>query len=263
MKTLVNGVNLAYTDEGKGLPVIFVHAFPLNRAMWTAQVSALSDRFRVLTVDLRGHGESLPAPGPSSIDELALDLKELLDRLAIPQAVFVGLSMGGYVLFALYRRYAERIKALVLADTRAQADTDEGRAGRFAMIHRAESEGAGAIAEIMIPRLLSPASIQSRPDLVEAVRNMILRTPVSTITADLRAMADRPNSIPLLNQIVCPTLILVGELDQGTPPSDAHLMANAIPGSRLEVIPGAGHLSNLEQSKAFNGALASFLKSIL
>ncbi|MER3423854.1 MAG: alpha/beta hydrolase [Nitrospiraceae bacterium] len=262
MKALINGINCAYTDEGKGMPVVFLHAFPLNRAMWAPQISAFTNHFRVITVDFRGHGESLPAPGPSSVDELALDLKGLLDHLAIPQAVFVGLSMGGYVLFALHRRHAERIKGLVLADTRAQADTDEGRAGRFAMIQTAESEGAGAIAEIMMPRLLSPASIQSRPDLVEALRNIIMKTPVSTITADLRAMADRPDSIPLLSKIDCPTLVLVGSLDQGTPPSDAQLMANAISGARLHVIPGAAHLSNLEQPKTFNSALFSFLKSI-
>ena len=130
------------------------------------------------------------------------------------------------------------------------------------MIQTAESEGAGAIAEIMMPRLLSPASIQSRPDLVEALRNIIMKTPVSTITADLRAMADRPDSIPLLSKIDCPTVVLVGSLDQGTPPSDAQLMANAISGARLHVIPGAAHLSNLEQPKTFNSALFSFLKSI-
>jgi 3-oxoadipate enol-lactonase len=150
----------------------------------------------------------------------------------------------------------------VLADTRAQADTPDGRAGRFEMIRTAETQGATAIADIMIPRLLSAHTIKTDPELVEKVRRMIMHNPVETIVADLRAMADRPNSLPLLAQIACPTLVLVGELDQSTPPSDARLMAERIRGAQLAVLPHAAHLSNLEQAEAFNKAVFSFVERI-
>jgi 3-oxoadipate enol-lactonase len=193
---------------------------------------------------------------------LATDVKDLLDHLTIQQAVFVGLSMGGYILMAFYRLYSDRVKGLVLADTRAQADTAEGRAGRFEMIRTAETHGANAIADIMIPRLLSARTIKTDPELVGKVRAMIVHNPVDTIVADLRAMADRPDSVPLLTTIARSTLVLVGELDRGTPPSDARLMADRIPDAHLAVLPDAAHLSNLEKPEVFNQSVLSFLESI-
>lgn len=254
-------MKLAYTDQGKGMPVVFLHAFPLNRTMWGPQIAACSAQYRAIAVDLRGHGESDAPPGQYSLTDLAADVNALLDQLAIPQAVLVGLSMGGYVLFAFYRQYRRRVKALVLADTRAAADSEEVRASRMQMIQAANTEGAGPIAEIMLTRLLSPAG-QQNPELVQAVRSQILTIPVRTITRDLVAMAERPDSSSMLKEIVCPTLVIVGEFDQGTPPSEARRMAEAIPGARLEIIPAAGHLSNLEQPEAFNRALLSFLQGI-
>jgi 3-oxoadipate enol-lactonase len=254
--------HLAYTDEGKRLPVVFIHAFPLTRLMWAPQASFLRNQFRVITVDLRGHGESDPISASYTIDDMASDVITLLDRLSIRQAVLGGLSMGGYVLFACYRRFADRFKGLVLADTRSQPDDAEGRAGRFSMIQTAESKGAGAIADLMLPKLLSPASLETRPELVQHLRSMIEHMPVSTIIGDLKAMADRPDSTPLLGTITCPTLVLVGELDCGTPPSDARRIADGIPKARMHVISGAGHLSNLEQPQEFNRTLRSFLETI-
>jgi 3-oxoadipate enol-lactonase len=230
--------------------------------MWEPQIVHLSARFRTIAVDLRGHGESTPGRTPYTLEDLATDITDLLDHLTIQQAVFVGLSMGGYILMALYRLYPERVKGLVLADTRAQADAPEGRAGRLEMIRTAETQGAKAIAEIMIPRLLSPKTIETNPDLVATVRTMMTGNPVETIVADLRAMANRQDSVPLLAQIACPTLVIVGELDQGTPPSDARLMAERIPGAHLAVLPHAAHLSNLEQAGAFNKTVFSFVEWI-
>lgn len=258
MNIRVNGITLAYDDRGAGLPIVFLHAFPLNRTMWASQIDALASQFRVVTIDLRGHGESDAPLWRYTLNQAADDVSGLLDQLAIRQAVFVGLSMGGYILFAFYRRYADRATGLVLADTRAQADTPEGKEGRFQMAQTAYKNGPSAVADIMIPKLLSPAAIRTRPELVQRVRMMIEGNQVSGIAGDLMAMAERPDSIPLLKQIDCPAQIIVGELDQATPPSDAELMADQIPGARLAVIPGAAHLANLEQPDAFNQIVRDF-----
>ncbi|HEX6726819.1 MAG TPA: alpha/beta fold hydrolase [Nitrospira sp.] len=259
----INGITLAYDDQGTGLHIVFLHAFPLNRAMWTEQVKALSSQFRAITIDLRGHGESDAPLWHYTLDQAADDVVGLLDHLSIRQAVFVGHSMGGYVLFALYRKYADRVQGLVLADTRAQADTAEGKEARFQMAQIAYKNGPSAIADIMLPKLLSPATIQTRPELVRRVRTMIEGTQVSGIAGDLMAMAERPDSIALLNQITCPTQIVVGEQDLATPPSDAKLMADRIPDARLTIIPGAAHLSNMEQPGLFNETIRSVVSNVM
>lgn len=259
----INGITLAYNDQGTGLPIVFLHAFPLNRTMWAEQVKALSSQFRAITIDLRGHGESDAPLWHYTLDQAADDVIGLLDHLSIRQAVFVGLSMGGYVLFALYRKYADRVQGLVLADTTAQADTAEGKEARFQMAQIAYKNGPSAIADIMLPKLLSPATIQARPELVRRVRTMIEGTQVSGIAGDLMAMAERPDSIALLNQITCPTQIVVGEQDLATPPSDAKLMADRIPDARLTIIPGAAHLSNMEQPGLFNETIRSVVSNVM
>lgn len=259
MKAQINDITLAYTDKGTGLPIVFLHAFPLNRTMWAAQEEALSPRHRVVTIDLRGHGESDAPLWHYTLDQAADDVRALLDHLSILQAVFVGLSMGGYILFAFYRKHADRVKGLILADTRAQADTPEGRIGRFQMAQIAYNDGSAAIADIMIPKLLSPGTIRSNPALVRNVRSMIEGNQISGIAGDLMAMAERPDSVSLLPQITCPTQIIVGELDVATPPHDSKLMADQVPGARLTIVPGAGHLSNLEQPETFNQILGAFI----
>ena len=262
MLAQVNGITLAFNDQGIGLPLVFLHAFPLNRTMWAEQEKAFSSQFRVITVDLRGHGESDAPLWHYSLDQAADDVHSLLDHLSIREAVLIGLSMGGYIAFAFYRKYAARVRGLVLADTRAQADTNDGKRARFEMAQIAYKQGPRAIADIMIPKLLSPAMIQTRPMLVQRVRTMIEGNQVSGIAGDLMAMAERPDSQPLLTQISCPTQIIVGELDVPTPPSDAQLMAARIPNARLAVIPGAGHLSNLEQPELFNEAIRSLVSNL-
>ncbi|MDF0675712.1 MAG: alpha/beta fold hydrolase [Nitrospira sp.] len=257
----INGITLAFTDQGTGLPIIFLHAFPLNRTMWKEQEETLSSQFRVITIDLRGHGESDAPLWRYTLDQAADDVRGLLDRLSIQQAVFVGLSMGGYLLFAFYRKYPDRVKGMVLADTRAQADTDGGKQARFEMAQVAYKQGPSAVADIMIPKLLSPETVQTRPELVQRVRRMIEGNQVSGIAGDLMAMAERPDSIPLLERMTCPVQIIVGELDLPTPPPDAKLLADRIPNARLAIIPGAAHLSNLEQPRPFTEAVRSFVLS--
>jgi 3-oxoadipate enol-lactonase len=262
MQTHINGITLAYSDRGTGLPIVFLHAFPLNRSMWAQQEDALCAQFRVITIDLRGHGESDAPLWRYTLEQSADDVNTLLEQLLIQQAVFVGLSMSGYILFAFYRKYAARVKGLILADTKAQADTAEGKDGRFQMAQIAYQKGPSAIADLMIPKLLSPHTIQTKLDLVQQVRAMIENNQISGIAGDLMAMAERPDSIPLLKQITCPTQIIVGELDQATTPSDAKLMAEQIPHVRLTIIPNAAHLTNMEQPDAFNHIVAAFASEL-
>lgn len=262
MKVVVNGVALSYTDQGNGIPLVFIHAFPLSKAMWQPQVDALKDSYRVITLDLRGHGESDTVLWNCTLDDYASDVLGLLDHLNIRQAVFIGLSMGGYTLFSFYRQHPERVTAMVLADTRAQADSVEGKAGRRAMAQTAFKDGSPAIADLMLPKLLAPSTRQHRQDIVDQVRGMILPTPSAGIVVDLMAMAARPDSTDLLRNITCPTLIMVGEEDQATPVAESRHMADRIPGSTLITIPDAGHLSNIEQPQAFNRALETFLQRL-
>lgn len=263
VKVQINGIQIAYTDQGKGTPVLFIHGFPMSQAAWEPQVKALSSSFRVICLDLRGHGESgVPQRHDSSIEMFADDVRGLLDHLSIQQAVLAGLSMGGYTLFAFYRKYPTRVKGLVLADTRARSDTPEVRDGRFKMAQMADQEGLGSIAEAMIPKLLSPASVKSRAELVEKVRHIITRNALEGVVGDLMAMAGRPDSVDLLPEISCPTLVLVGEQDCATPPSEVKQMADQIKDARFEIIPRAGHLSNLENPEAFNQAVRRFIESL-
>ena len=259
MKAVIKGLTVGYTDQGKGTPLVFVHAFPLSKAMWQPQVDALKDTYRLITIDLPGHGESDIVLWNDTLDGYAKSIICLLDHLGIAQAVFVGLSMGGYTLFSLYRNYPDRIQGMVLANTRAQADSEEGKAGRRSMAEVAFKEESSAIADLMLPKFLTPSTLEHHSEIVEQIRQMILQTSTATIIVDLVAMAARPDSTDLLPTITCPTLIIVGENDVATPVAESHYMAERIAGSTLVTIPGAGHLSNVEQPAAFNEALQSFL----
>src|SRR5215211_9506609 len=187
MKTArINGIDIAYRDEGAGQPILFIHAFPLHSALWDRQLAAFSPQHRVIAPDLRGLGATARGSGAASLDQHADDLDALLGQLAIENATVVGLSMGGYISFALWRRHRARIAALILADTRAGADTEEGKQGREKNALLAEAQGAGAIADQMLPKLLSsnaPAALRDQ------VRGMIESNDRAGIAAALRAMA--------------------------------------------------------------------------
>ncbi len=258
MKARINGIDLAWSDDGHGPPLVFLHAFPLNRTMWDPQVAGLAHRHRVITVDLRGHGESDAPLWRYTLDGFADDIKHLLEHLGLARATFVGLSMGGYILFEMYRRYPGMVHALALADTRAAADTPDAGAARFSMAQVAYRRGAAAIADLMLPKLLSPRTLEHRADVRDRVRAIIAGAPVSGIAGDLMAMAERPDSTPLLPRITVPTLALVGEDDRASPPDEVEAMARHIPGATCVRITHAGHLSNLENPDAFNAALLKF-----
>lgn len=257
----VRGIELAYDDEGAGDALVLLHGFPFNRSMWRAQVEALSASVRVVAPDLRGHGGTTATEGAATMEEMARDVAALLDELGVGRATVGGLSMGGYVALAFYELFRERVGALVLADTRAEADTEEARRTREETARRALSEGMQAIADAMLPKLLAPATLAARPETVELVRGMILGTSPEGAAAALRGMAARKDRTALLAGIDVPTLILVGGEDALTPPAMSEAMRGAIPGARMEVIGGAGHVSNVERPAEFNSALARFLES--
>jgi 3-oxoadipate enol-lactonase len=257
MKTAtINGIEIAYRDQGAGQPILCIHAFPLHSAMWERQISAFSPHHRVIAPDLRGLGATARGSGAASLDQHADDLAALLSYLGIETATVVGLSMGGYISFALWRRHRERIAALILADTRAGADSEEGKQGREKNAQLAEMQGPGAIADQMLPKLLSPNAPAA---LRDEVRGFIESNDRAGVASALRAMAARPDSTPLLAAIDVPTLVLVGAEDTLTPPSEAEAMFNAIPGCRIAELPGAGHLSNLDAPEAFNAQVIEFL----
>ena len=258
----VREIELAYDASGNGSPLVLLHGFPFNRTLWREQVEAFRGRYRCICVDLRGHGETTATGDIVTMEEMAADVAALLDELQIERVALGGLSMGGYVALAFYRSFPERVRALILADTRPQADTEEARRSREETAMRVLREGMTVIADAMLPKLLAPSTHAERPDIVARVREMILNTNSQGAVAALRGMAARRDQTELLHKIQCPTLIMAGSLDAITPPGDAEALHCEIRGSHLEVIEGAGHVSNLERPTQFNRALANFLDAL-
>ena len=239
--------------------LVLLHAFPLHARMFQAQL-ALADRgWRVIAPHLRGFHGAAGDPPASSVDDYAGDAIDLLDALHIDEAVIGGVSMGGYVAFAMFRHAPRYFQAMILADTKSQADTPEAVEGRKKMLRLVEEKGAAAVAEEMIPKLLGETTRRTRPDVVEEVRTLVLANSTGAIAGAIRALMTRPDSTPLLATIHCPALIVVGDEDTVTPRAAAEEMHRGIAGSQLVVIPGAGHLSNLEEPSGFNASLAQFL----
>ena len=261
MIALCDGVEIGYDDVGAGIPVALLHGFPHNRALWAPQMGALVDRARCIAPDLRGFGES-SKHGPFTIDQFADDVALLLRGLGIERAVVAGVSMGGYVAFAMWRRHPSLVRALVLADTRAGADSDEARAKRAELIDAARTRGSGAVADLQITGMLGRTTRANRPALIDQVHRMLESAGVDGIVGALEAMMARDDSTATLATIDVPTLVVVGQEDVLTPVREAELLHEGIRGSRLEVIEHAGHLSNLERPAAFNHVLSEFLAAL-
>ncbi len=261
MRHDVGGVSLAVDARGDGPALLLLHGFPLDRTMWAHQVGTLA-RWRRIAPDFRGAGASDAPDGGYAISVWADDVVRLLDRLGVERAVVAGLSMGGYVAFELWRRCRERIMGLILADTRADADSAEARRRREEMIAAARSGGAAAVAERMVPLLLGGSTRRAQPLLVEQVREMIGRASVPGLIGTIGAIRDRPDSTALLPSIDVPTLVIVGEEDEATPPSLSRAMAAAIPGAAFTMIPGAGHVSPLEAPITVTRVIAEFLEAV-
>jgi len=248
--------------SGAGPAVVLVHGYPLDGAMWSGVARLLSRRFRVLKPDLPGRGET-PADSGGTMADYADFLEAVLRELPSPVGL-AAFSMGGYAALALLERRPANLRAVALADTRASADDDAGRAKRDEAIAtvRSETGGVPAIADAMVPRLLGTASLQNR-DLVERVQRIIRRQSPKTVEADLTAMRDRPDRRGQLAGVAIPALVLVGDADALTPPSDSELMAKTIPGARLVTIQGAGHLTPMERPGAVAAALGEFFAASL
>jgi len=256
----LNGIKFAYNESGTGAPLLFIHGFPLNRHLWSSQVDHFSKWFRTIALDLRGHGESQAVPGPYSIEMLATDCLSLLDALDIQTPVILcGLSMGGYISLAFLKKFPSRVGGLILAATRANPDSLEGRQNRDKAIVLAAQQGPTAIALSMLRNMFAPKTHQFSPSLVNDLRRMMSATSEQGIIGALHGIKNRADSTALLPLIHIPTLIIHGAEDQLIPLSVANEMQAAIPGSTLSVIPRAGHLLNLEQPHLFNQALENFL----
>jgi pimeloyl-ACP methyl ester carboxylesterase len=239
--------------------LVLIHAFPLNASMFDAQLTLAEQGWRVLAPQLRGF-DGAPGDRPvETVDDYAGDVIDLLDRLHVAEAVIAGVSLGGYISFALFRHAPRYFQGLVLANTRPQADAAQAADGRARMLALLREKGPAGVADDMVPKLLGETTRRERPDLVDRIRTMILANSPEAIAGAISALRSRPDSTPALGSIRCPTLVIGGDEDTLTPPEVAEGMHRAIAGSELVVIAQSGHLSNLEQPAAFNAALARFL----
>ena len=255
---MADTVKLYFSEAGKGTPLVLLHGFPLNAGLWQDQKSQLSEHCRVITPDLRGHGQSPVTTGTYEMELLARDVFALLDSLNIKKAAIMGHSMGGYVALAGFRLAPERFLALGLIASQAAADTEEGRQGRFKMAEKVAAEGSVFVARALIPKLFAPRLPADAP-IVEQVRQMMLNSAVDGIVGSLKGMAGRSDSGPLLAKVNIPTLIIAGNEDQIIAPAKAQAMASSIRGATLATIENAGHMPMLEQPQATTAAIRKFM----
>ncbi|MCE9601323.1 MAG: alpha/beta hydrolase [Gemmatimonadetes bacterium] len=249
-------------ESGRGVPVLWLHGFPHDRSVWAPQLASPAPGFRYLAPDLPGFGESVQLPDPS-LDAWADWIATLLDTLAIDRAVIAGLSMGGYLALAFWRRHPGRVLALVLADTRAGADSEETRSKRRERQGLVRAEGPGVIADLMIPGMVGQTTRAERPAVVATIHAVMQRASVAGIVDGLQALMDRDDSTATLATVTVPTLVLCGEEDVLTPVADSQLIAAGIAGSRLALMPGVGHVSNIEAPEVFNALLSDFLAATI
>jgi len=255
---VANTVTLHYTQQGQGMPLVLLHGYPFSSAIWHEQQQRLSDHYRVITPDLRGHGQS-PAPlGVYEMETMARDVFALLDSLRIEKAAIMGHSMGGYATLAAWRIAPERFLALGLIASHAAADSPERLRQRAQLVEQVSAQGSKPVADLMIPLVFAPGVPADEP-IVEQARNLILNTKPDGIIGTLKGMAARPDSTPILPSINVPALIMVGENDQLIPLSEADSMAAAMPNSTLVTIENAGHMPMLEQPQATTLAIRNFL----
>lgn len=264
MGARLNGIDVDWRASGEGRnAILFIHGFPFNSAMWQPQLADLPAGWRGIAPDLRGFGATTEGPQEIySMDLYAQDMVTLLDHLGIEQAVICGLSMGGYVAFRFFAQYRNRVRALVLCDTRATADSPEAQRARAKLAARVRAQGTEPVVQGMLPKLVSITTRHTQPGTVELVRAMMGEAPPETIAKALLGMGARPDSEPILRDVDVPTLIIMGAEDTIASRGDHEMLARSIRGGRLTIIESAAHLPNLEQAQAFNAALAQFLAGL-
>ncbi|MFA6457088.1 MAG: alpha/beta fold hydrolase [Bacteroidota bacterium] len=267
MKATINNILIRYIDVGSpsSPAVIFIHGFPFSHKMWNfpgGQVDALSATNRVIAYDIRGHGESEVGTGHYSIELFVDDLFALMDHLAIPKAILCGLSMGGYIAQRAAERSPERVSGLVLCDTKSEADSNEARIKRANGIKFVQANGMKYYAQDYVKIVFASGSVDAHPESVKLIQSIIERTAPISIYGTLLALAGRTDTTASLPNIKCPVLILVGEKDTVTPVAASQAMKEKIPGAVMHVIPGVGHISNMENPAEFNKHLVPFITSI-
>ncbi|MFM9951631.1 MAG: alpha/beta fold hydrolase [Saprospiraceae bacterium] len=264
LELTINDVAIAYTDAGpRDAPaIIFIHGFPFNKSMWAGQIEALEDRYRLIAYDVRGHGDSDAGKEDFAIELFVNDLLSLMDALKLDRVILCGLSMGGYIAINAAIHYPKRFDALVLSDTQCAADTPEGKTKRMKAIESIRENGVEKYAEESVKNLFAPESFSTKEKEIVAIKEMILKTPEQVLSKTLLALSKRKETCSTLYKIKIPTLILVGESDNITPPAAAQLMHEKIQHSTLALIKHAGHLANLEHPAEFNKQLKLFLHSI-
>jgi 3-oxoadipate enol-lactonase len=264
VKLNVNGGSIEYETAGprNGIPLVLVHGFPFSRAMWAEQAAALKQDHYVVTYDVRGHGGSDPGDGQYSVELFVDDLVALLDHLHLRTVVGIGLSMGGYILLRAVERHPDRFRALVLCDTRAEADGNDGKVKRARQAADVRANGLKEFSENFLKAVFHARTLEEKPDVVGAIRDVISSTSPLTVAGTLIALAARTDSTPSLFRIAVPTLIMVGRHDAVTPPSASQAMKEKIAGAELHVIREAGHLSNLENPEEFTTHLFNFLHKL-
>lgn len=255
-------VTIGYDDIGRGDPVVFVHGHPFDRSMWQPQIDAFADRHRVVTADLRGFGQSTVVSDTSPFSAFAEDIAALLDDLGIARVVLCGLSMGGQIVMEFQRLFPQRVRGLVLADTSAAGETDQGKAMRYALADRLLRDGMAAYADEVLPKMVAPANIDALPAVAKHVSTMMRATSPAGAAAALRSRAERPDYLDLLSDLPIPALVVVGDQDEFTPVDVARDMHDRIPQATLAIIEGAGHMPNLERTEEFNAALRFYLDDL-
>jgi len=262
MKILINDIAINYIERGpsQGLPVVFIHGFPFSHKMWEPQMRELSNDIHAITYDVRGHGSSDVGDGQFTIELFVDDLIVLLDHLGIEKAVLCGLSMGGYIALRAIERHPNRIKGLVLCDTKSESDTNEEKIKRTSSIKTVKAAGVSAFAENFVKSVFWPKTFENNPGAVEFIKELIRVNSTLGICGTLLALVSRTDTTQSLSSIDVPTCIIVGEYDLLTPPFCAQGMHKAIARSELHILSNAGHISNLENTKDFNENLIAFLK---
>jgi 3-oxoadipate enol-lactonase len=248
---------LFYEVQGTSPNLVLLHPFPLNHHFWDELLPALSGSYRLITPDLRGHGESELGDGPATMEKHAHDLDRLCQAEGVAKAIFVGVSIGGYVLFEFWRRHSGRVAGLVLSNTRAAGETAESRTNRLNIADQVQREGTSVFIDDMLRKLLGATTRSQRPEVVAAARKMMQGMSPEDIAGVQRGMADRPDSIATLSTIDVPALVIAGAEDN-IPLSEAELMCDRIRGSTLHVIPKAGHYAALEQPQEYSEILLQF-----
>lgn len=251
-----------YWALGDGPPVVLLHPFPVHHEFWLPVAEKLAPRYRVILPDLRGHGDSEIGDGAATMEKHAADIVRVMDDADIGHAPLVGVSIGGYAAFEIWRKHRERIAALVLCNTKAAADNAAGRASRLQVASDVLERGTEPFFEVQLPRMLAKTMLEARPDLAEGALRMMRKMSPTDIAQVQRGMAERPDSIDTLKTINVPTLIVTGDEDIFTGPNEAELMHRHIAGSQVKVIPKAGHYAAWEHPEETNRILRHFFDSL-